>query len=131
MNLIEETNYDFAPKVKGKVRDIYDIGDRLVFITTDRQSGFDRHLAYIPYKGAVLNLASKYWFEQLSPIIKNHMISVPHPNVMVGKKLEIIPVEFVMRGYLTGITDTSIWTAYNKGDRDFCGNKLPDGMEKK
>lgn len=115
---------------KGKVRDTYDLGDRLVLITTDRQSAFDRILAAVPFKGQVLNQVSAFWFEQTSHIVKNHVIDIPDPNVTIGKKCQVFPIEFVMRGYLTGSTDTSAWTQYAKGVRNVCGNILPDGMTK-
>ena len=84
-------------RISGKVRDRYDLGDRLALVTTDRQSGFDRMLALVPYKGAVLNLTSAYWFEKTAHIIPNHIISVPHPNVSVVKKCTPFPIEFVVR----------------------------------
>ena len=115
---------------RGKVRDIYDFGDRLLLITTDRQSAFDRVLASVPFKGQVLNRVSAWWFEKTSHIVQNHVISVPHPNATLGKKMEVFPVEFVMRGYLTGSSSTSAWTLYDKGERNICGNLLPDGMVK-
>lgn len=117
-------------KFQGKVRDTYDLGDHLVMITTDRQSAFDRILAAIPFKGQVLNQVSQFWFEQTKAIIPNHLINVPDPNVMVGKKCTVFPVEFVVRGYLSGVTSTSAWLAYRQGERNFCGNRLPDGMVK-
>lgn len=84
-------------RISGKVRDRYDLGDRLALVTTDRQSGFDRMLALVPYKGAVLNLTSAYWFEKTAHIIPNHIISAPHPNVSVVKKCTPFPIEFVVR----------------------------------
>ena len=119
------------PKYSGKVRDTYDIGDgRLLLITTDRQSGFDRMLGLVPYKGQVLNRTSLYWFDQTRHIIKNHVISSPHANVLLAKKCRVLPIEFVVRGYITGSTDTSIWTRYQQGVRTYCGHQLPEGMKK-
>ena len=115
---------------KGKVRDSYDLGDSLMLITTDRQSAFDRVLANIPFKGQVLNQVSAFWFESTSHIVKNHVRSIPDPNVTIATKCDVFPIEFVVRGYLTGSTDTSAWTLYCKGARDICGNKLPDGLIK-
>lgn len=115
---------------KGKVRDSYDLGDKLLLITTDRQSAFDRVLANIPFKGQVLNQVSEFWFNNTSHIVKNHVISIPDPNVTLAKKCKVFPIEFVVRGYLTGSTDTSAWTLYSKGSRNICGNILPDGMVK-
>jgi phosphoribosylaminoimidazole-succinocarboxamide synthase len=116
--------------VEGKVRDIYDLGDRLILITTDRQSAFDRVLAQVPFKGQVLNLVSAWWFEQTSDIVPNHVIDVPDPSATLARKCRPFPVEFVVRGYLTGSTSTSAWTLYEKGERNICGNVLPDGMRK-
>lgn len=120
----------FEKKYLGKVRDTYVLGDRLVLITTDRQSAFDRILAAIPFKGQVLNQVSAWWFEHTKDIVPNHLLSVPDPNVMVAKTCTVFPVEFVVRGYLTGVTSTSAWMAYSKGERNFCGNILPEGMVK-
>ena len=99
-------------------------------MTTDRQSGFDRLLGAIPYKGQVLNRTSLYWFEQTRGIIGNHVISSPHANALIARKCTVLPIEFVVRGYLTGSTDTSIWTQYQKGVRKYCGHALPEGMKK-
>jgi phosphoribosylaminoimidazole-succinocarboxamide synthase len=115
---------------KNKVRDTYDLGDSLILITTDRQSAFDRVLASIPFKGQALNQISAFWFENTADIVANHVIKIPDPNVTIGKKCKVFPIEFVMRAYLTGSTDTSAWTQYEKGIRDICGNILPDGMKK-
>jgi phosphoribosylaminoimidazole-succinocarboxamide synthase len=115
----------------GKVRDTFDMGDgRMLLVTTDRQSGFDRMLGAIPYKGQVLNRTSLYWFEQTKHIIANHVIASPHANALLAKRCRVLPIEFVVRGYMTGSTDTSIWTQYARGVRSFCGHTLPDGMTK-
>jgi phosphoribosylaminoimidazole-succinocarboxamide synthase len=83
---------------RGKVRDRIDINDKvLALVTTDRQSGFDRQLALVPFKGAVLNLTSAFWFEQTRHIIPNHLLAVPHPYVTIAKKCEPFPIEFVVR----------------------------------
>lgn len=115
---------------RGKVRDIYDRGNELLLVTTDRQSAFDRVLASVPFKGQVLNRVSAWWFQKTEHIVPNHVIGVPHPNATLGRKMEVFPVEFVMRGYLTGSSSTSAWTLYNKGERNICGNVLADGMVK-
>lgn len=128
---LTSTQFDqYGKKYNGKVRDTYDLGDRLLLITTDRQSAFDRILAAIPFKGQVLNQVSVFWFEQTKDIVPNHVLAVPDPNVLLAKKCQVFPIEFVIRGYLTGVTSTAVWTAYNKGERQFCGNQLPDGMVK-
>jgi phosphoribosylaminoimidazole-succinocarboxamide synthase len=118
-----------APKV-GKVRDTYDLGDKVLIVTTDRQSAFDRLLASIPFKGQVLNQTSAWWFENTTHIVPNAVLSVPDPNVTVMRKCTVFPVEFVVRGFMTGSTDTSLWTHYNSGAREYCGNHFPDGMRK-
>lgn len=115
---------------RGKVRDIYLLEGRRILVTTDRQSAFDHVLGTIPLKGQVLNRIALHWFERTADIVPNHVIDVPHASVTVGEELDMFPVEIVVRGYLTGSTDTSAWTHYNRGVRDFCGNRLPDGMVK-
>lgn len=102
----------------------------MISVTTDRQSGFDRHLASVPFKGQVVNQTSVWWLENTRDIVPNALLSAPHPNVAIMKKCEVFPVEFVVRGYMTGSTSTSIWTNYNKGVRSYCGNDLPDGLVK-
>lgn len=117
-------------KYQGKVRDTYDLGDKLILITTDRQSAFDRVLASVPYKGQVLNLTSAWWFEKTEHIIPNHVIAIPDPNVTIAKKCQVFPVEFVVRGYITGTTSTSLWTQYKNGVRDYCGHHFSEGLQK-
>lgn len=128
---LETTSFLALPGLKkGKVRDAYDLGDKLVLVTTDRQSAFDRVLACVPFKGQVLNQVSAFWFEATRDIVANHVLEIPDPNVTVAKKCRPFPVEFVVRGYLTGSTDTSAWMLYSKGERTVCGNRLLDGMVK-
>jgi phosphoribosylaminoimidazole-succinocarboxamide synthase len=112
------------------VRDIYDIGDKMVFVTTDRLSAFDRVITRIPFKGQVLNQTSLWWFEKTKHIIDNALVESLHPNVTVMKKLEVVPIEFIVRGYMTGSTETSLWTNYKNGCRLYCGNVLEDHMVK-
>jgi phosphoribosylaminoimidazole-succinocarboxamide synthase len=113
----------------GKVRDCYDLdGDRRLLITTDRISAFDRILAVIPWKGQVLTQLARYWFEQTADIAPNHVLSYPDANVVLGRKLTILPVEIVVRGYLAGTTSTSILTQYRAGRRQMYGHRLPDGL---
>jgi len=121
---------DAERKYKGKVRDTFKIENNRILIATDRQSAFDRVLAAVPFKGQVLNNISKFWFEKTKDIVKNHLIATPDPNVMVVKTAEVFPVEVIVRGFLTGSTDTSAWVNYNNGIRDFCGVTLPEGMKK-
>ena len=129
-NTIQDTNIDAPNKKVGKVRDAYFLDDKVVMISTDRQSAFDRVLAAIPYKGAVLNSVSAWWFKKTEHLFPNHLISTPDPNVSIVEKCTVFPVEFVVRGYITGTTDTSLWTVYNNGDREYCGNTLPEGLKK-
>jgi phosphoribosylaminoimidazole-succinocarboxamide synthase len=130
-NCLDDTSFLNVPnRKKGKVRDTYDLGDRILLITTDRQSAFDRILAAIPFKGQALNQVSAFWFDNTKDIVANAVLDVPDPNVTVAKKCRVLPIEFVVRGYLTGSTDTSAWMQYSKGKRDICGNILPDGMTK-
>jgi phosphoribosylaminoimidazole-succinocarboxamide synthase len=117
-------------RIQGKVRDIYTLGDKRLLITTDRISAFDRVLGLIPYKGQVLNQLSAWWFEQTSDIVENHMLSIPDPNVMLVKEAKTLPVEVVVRGYITGVTSTSLWTMYAAGERAPYGIPLPDGLKK-
>jgi phosphoribosylaminoimidazole-succinocarboxamide synthase len=131
LNCIEDTSFlNIKGMKKGKVRDSYDLGDNLMLITTDRQSAFDRVLACIPFKGQVLNQVSAFWFENTRHIVKNHLIATPDPNITIAKKCTVFPIEFVVRGYLTGSTSTSAWTLYSKGERAICGNIMPEGMVK-
>ena len=129
-NCLTQTIIPKGKKKTGKVRDQYDIGDKIVLITTDRQSAFDRVLASIPFKGQVLNQTSVWWFKNTEQIISNHFIEMPDPNVIIAKKCKVIPIEFVVRGYITGSTSTSLWTVYNNGDREYCGNQLSEGLIK-
>lgn len=117
-------------KYTGKVRDVYRCDDVVVMVSTDRQSAFDRQLARVPFKGQVLTGTSRWWFEQTAHIIANDCIGFPHPNAKVGMKCRVFPVEFVMRGYITGSTNTSIWTHYSNGVRNYCGHALPEGLVK-
>jgi len=129
-NTLTKTALSGGNRRTGKVRDQYNFGDKVALITTDRQSAFDRVLASIPFKGQVLNLTSAWWFEQTKHIIPNQVISVPDPNVTLAKKCDVFPIEFVVRGYITGSTSTSLWTVYNRGDRKYCGNNLPEDLVK-
>ncbi len=125
-----ETDLKVGTKYRGKVRDVYDLGESLLLISTDRQSAFDRVLASVPYKGQVLNLISAWWFEKTRHILPNHVLSIPAPNAMVAKKCSVFPIEFVVRGYITGTTNTSLWAHYQKGQRDYCGHVFPEGLKK-
>lgn len=120
----------FGKKYQGKVRDFYIVGDKRIIVTTDRQSAFDVNLGFIPKKGAVLNLLAKYWFEKTSDIIQNHLIEVPDPNVTIAHSCDMIPIEMIVRGYMTGVTKTSIWYSYQNGEREIYGIHFPDNLKK-
>lgn len=117
-------------RVEGKVRDSYVGEGRRTIVVTDRVSCFDVVVGTIPLKGQVLNQIAAFWFEKTRDLAPNHLLSVPDPNVSVVRECEILPVEFVYRGYLTGVTSTSIWTAYERGERQYCGHRLPEGLGK-
>ncbi len=119
----------------GKVRDCYDLppdaanpGGRRILIASDRISAFDRILGAIPYKGQILTQIARFWFERTSDIMANHVLEYPDPNVVIGKRLTILPVEVVVRGYLAGTTSTSVLTRYKQGRRQMYGHTLPDGL---
>jgi phosphoribosylaminoimidazole-succinocarboxamide synthase len=128
---LEETNLSLPGRARGKVRDWYDLpnGQRLI-VTTDRLSAFDRILAKVPYKGQVLNQLSAWWFEQTRDIIQNHMVSLPDPNASVVRTAEPLPVEVIVRGYITGVTSTALWYRYSIGERNIYGYEFPDGLQK-
>ncbi|THF47023.1 phosphoribosylaminoimidazolesuccinocarboxamide synthase [Allorhizobium terrae] len=130
MRILTEAFFPDLPNYYGgKVRENYDLPDgRRIIISTDRISAFDRILACIPYKGQVLTQTARYWFEETADICPNHVIAYPDPAVVVGKRLDILPVEIVVRGYLAGTTGTSILTLYKNGQRTMYGMTLPDGM---
>ncbi|MCP4164810.1 MAG: phosphoribosylaminoimidazolesuccinocarboxamide synthase [Chloroflexi bacterium] len=120
----------FGDKLKGKVRDMYHVGNNRLLIATDRVSIFDRVLSLMPYKGQVLNQLAAWWFEQTADIVDNHLISVLDPNVMLVQEAQTLPVEVIVRSYITGVTDSSLWTLYDRGvDRPY-GLDLPPGMKK-
>jgi phosphoribosylaminoimidazole-succinocarboxamide synthase len=119
-----------GPRIEGKVRDIYVVDDRRILITTDRVSAFDRVLGLIPFKGQVLNQLSAWWFERTQDLIANHMLAVPDPNVMIAREAQPLPVEVIVRGYITGVTSTSLWTLYSQGVKRPYGLDLPPGLRK-
>lgn len=121
-----ETNLPFPLFKRGKVRDVYDLGDRLLIVSTDRISAFDVVLQNaIPHKGESLNRLSVYWFNKTKNIIPNHILDVVDQRTVLVKKTEPIKIEFVVRGYLYG----SVWESYEE-DKRICGIKLPKGLKK-
>lgn len=127
-----ETNFrGLGRKYAGKVRDCYMPGDgRRIIVVTDRISAFDRALGALPLKGQLLNHVARFWFDKTRHIAPNHLLETPDPNVMIGRECAPLPVEMVVRAYLTGTTSTSIWVHYERGERVFCGHRLPDGLRK-
>lgn len=131
MKVIKTVNIKgLGKKTSGKVRDYYIYKNKRILITTDRMSAFDVILDFIPHKGQVLNKLSEFWFNKTSKIIPNQVISVPHGNVTIAKNAKPILVEMVVRGYISGVTNTSIWGSYEKGERVIYGIKFPNGLKK-
>jgi phosphoribosylaminoimidazole-succinocarboxamide synthase len=130
-NVLDKTGFRGLGKVEhGKVRDSYKQKDRRILIVSDRISAFDVILGTIPFKGQVLNQIAAFWFEKTKDIVPNHVISVPDPNAMVVHECQQLALEFVVRGYITGVTKTSAWYNYQQGVRNYCGHKLPEGLKK-
>lgn len=126
VDVLLETNLPLPLFKRGKVRDIYDLGDKLLIVSTDRISAFDVVLPNgIPYKGESLNRLSAYWFAEMESVISNHVIEVIDPRTILVKKAKPIKIEFIVRGYLYG----SAWRSYVK-KREICGIKLPEGLRK-
>ncbi|MEA2001853.1 MAG: phosphoribosylaminoimidazolesuccinocarboxamide synthase [Actinomycetota bacterium] len=121
---------ELGDRVEGKVRDIYLQDGQRILITTDRVSAFDQVLGAIPFKGQVLNQLSAWWFDLTSSIVANHVVSIPDPNVTIGAEAEALPVEVIVRGFITGVTSTSLWTLYDQGVERPYGLDLPPGMSK-
>jgi phosphoribosylaminoimidazole-succinocarboxamide synthase len=114
---------------RGKVRDNYDLPDgRRIIIATDRLSAFDRNIAAIPFKGQVLTQIARFWFDRTVDLCPNHVIEYPDPNVLLCRRLDILPVEVVVRDYLAGTTATAIWSMYKAGRREIYGIRFPDGL---
>lgn len=131
-HVLTEAHFPELPNYyRGKVRENYDLADgRRILISTDRQSAFDQVLAAVPFKGQVLTETARFWFEATADICPNHVLEYPDPNVVIGRRLEMLPVEMVVRDYLTGSTDTSIWTLYKAGQRRVYGIDFPEGLRK-
>jgi phosphoribosylaminoimidazole-succinocarboxamide synthase len=127
--LTDATIAELPNHYQGKVRDNYDLPDgRRIIIATDRLSAFDRIITAIPLKGQVLTQIARFWFDETREICRNHVIEYPDPNVLVCRRLAIMPVEIVIRDYLTGTTATSIWPMYKAGRREIYGIRFPDGL---
>ncbi len=130
-NVLEEAAFSDLPgHYRGKVRDNYDLpGGQRIIITSDRISAFDRNLTTIPLKGQVLTQIARFWFDTTADIVPNHVLAYPDPNVVIGEKLKILPVEVVVRDYMAGTTGTSIWPMYKSGKRDMYGITFPEGLQ--
>lgn len=128
---LENTSCIFKKINKGKVRDVYEdkTNNQLVIITSDRLSSFNRILTTIPLKGVLLNKISTWWFNKTQHLVPNHFIQSYH-RTMIVKRTKVFPIEFIMRGYLTGTTNTSIWYNYSNGVRNYCGHILKEGLKK-
>jgi phosphoribosylaminoimidazole-succinocarboxamide synthase len=128
---LDGSHFDWlGSRYEGKVRDNYVTADgRRVIVVSDRISAFDRVIGTLPFKGQVLNQLATYWFAQTAQLVPNHVLSVPDPSAMECVECTPLPVEMVVRAYLTGVSSTSILTAYQRGEREFCGHQLPEGLE--
>ncbi len=128
---LQETNFEgLGTRHVGKVRDSYVKDGRRTIVVSDRRSCFDVVVGTIPLKGQVLNQLAAFWFEKTRSAAPNHLLEVPDPAVSIVQECELLPVEFVYRAYLTGSTKTSIWSAYERGARRYCGHDLPDGLRR-
>lgn len=124
-----ETNLTgLGPVRRGKVRDIYELParDALLFVTSDRISAFDRVLGTVPFKGELLTDLAARWFERTRDVCRNHVLDRPDPQALVVRRLQPVPVEVVVRGFITG----SLWRDYEGGNRTAYGLNLPDGLQR-
>lgn len=130
-DIFDTTDLPLGEKKSGKVRDIYTLLDeRLLIVTTDRLSAFDRILGAVPYKGQVLNQLTAWWLRNSEDIAANHLIGVPDPNAMLVYLADPFPVEVIVRGYITGVTKTALWYRYDLGERQIYGHHFPEGLIK-
>ena len=131
MTAFTDIDLPLPDRREGKVRISYALdGGRRLFVTTDRLSAFDRIVAGVPCKGQVLNQLAAWWFERTADVVANHVVEVPDPNLLVARSAETLPVEVVVRGYITGVTSTSLWRPYAAGKRTIYGYHFPDGLAK-
>jgi phosphoribosylaminoimidazole-succinocarboxamide synthase len=140
--ILDVFDLPLAGRRDGKVRMSWDLpassassdvgtdGPRRMFVTTDRLSAFDRVLACVPGKGQVLNELAYWWFGELRDVVANHALSLPDPNVLVARSAAPLPVEVIVRGAITGVTNTSLWQRYLAGQRVIDGHVLPNGLRK-
>lgn len=131
LRTFDASNLPLPDKRIGKVRESYALKqNQRLFITTDRLSAFDRILHGVPYKGQVLNQLAAWWFKHTADIIPNHILSIPDPNALIAEEVIPFPVEIIVRGYLTGVTHTSLWYRYSQGERELYGYHFPPGLQK-
>lgn len=123
---LRETEVPLPGKRSGKVRDTWDLGDRMLLVATDRLSAFDVVLSTVPFKGQILNQIAAWWFEQTRDVAPNHVISRPDPNALLARKCQALPVEVVVRGYITG----SLWRDYQAGKAGVYGIDFPADLRK-
>ena len=129
--VLDDIDLALSDRRDGKVRVSYSLpDDRRLFVTTDRLSAFDRVIACVPFKGQVLNQLSWWWFEHTRDVVANHALQIPDPNVLIARAAEPLTVEVIVRGYITGVTDTALWTRYAAGERTIYGHRFPDGLHK-
>lgn len=136
-NALKSVDLDVGEKSQGKVRDIYERSaehyggnDEMILVTTDRLSAFDRVLGTVPYKGQILNQISLFWFEQIKDLVSDYVRTSPHPNVIIGEKCDALPIEVIVRGYISGVTKTALWYRYSLGERTIYGHDFPEGLTK-
>jgi len=129
---LDSIDFPAVQKISGKVRDSFILNDKKrAIVVSDRVSSFDFVLGTIPFKGAVLNQIAAFWFEKLKEIgVPTHFLNAPDPNISIVKNAKVLPVEIIVRGYLTGTTKTSAWYAYQHCDQMISNIKMPDGMKK-
>ncbi len=127
----ESSDLPLSSRTSGKVRDWYDLPQsRRLLVTTDRLSAFDRNLAVVPFKGQVLNQLSAWWFDKTADLIDNHILTIPDPNAAVVTEVNPFPVEVIVRGYITGVTETALWRRYELGEREIYGYSFGPGLKK-
>jgi phosphoribosylaminoimidazole-succinocarboxamide synthase len=124
------TDLRLPNKYQGKSSDTYEIDDTLLIISTDRQSLFDKVITSIPYKGVVISLLNRWWLEQTRKFTPNHYIKSASLNSIIVKKCRVIPLEIIVRGYISGCSSISLWTHYQRGSRNYCGLSFPNGLVK-
>ena len=127
---LDATHFEgLGERYEGKVRDNYSAGDRRFIVVTDRISAFDRILGTIPFKGQVLNRLAAWWFEKTKDIAPNHLVRLADPNVIECVECTPLPVEMVVRAYITGSTGTSMWTHYEAGEAHLHRSRAARGAE--